>query len=384
MNFAPSERGAQISPFLVMEVMSQAAERIAEGKDVLHLEVGQPGTPAPQGALAAAKQAIDAQVLGYTVALGNYSLRERLAKHYSDWYGVSVDPAHIAITTGSSAGFTLSFLAAFNPGDKVLLTDPSYPCYRNILGALGIEVVRIPAGADTRYQIDADMLDEIPDLAGVVCASPSNPTGCVLPDSDLKRLAIACHERGIRLISDEIYHGLVYQGTVGTAAAYSPSAVIINSFSKYFSMTGWRIGWLLMPEDLRASIERLAANFFISAPGVSQTAAAAALDCLPELEGNKASYAKNRALLLDRLPKMGIDNIAPPDGAFYLYADISNLTNDTTAFCRSLLADTGVAITSGLDFAPDHGNRTIRISYCGQYADTLEAVDRMENWLQSR
>lgn len=382
MTFRPSSRGASISPFLVMDVMQRAAEREAAGGDVLHLEVGQPGTAAPKGAREAAKQAIDSDVLGYTLSLGITPLRERLAQHYSDWYGASLSPGRIAATTGSSAGFVLSFLAAFEPGDRVLLTDPSYPCYRNILTALGIEVVRIPAGMDTRYQIDAAMLDEVPNLAGVVCASPSNPTGSLLQPHALKRLAEACHERGIRLISDEIYHGLIYDQRSATAASYSDSAIIINSFSKYFSMTGWRVGWLVLPEDLIGAVERLAANFFISAPGVSQVAATAALDCTVELEANKARYAINRAMLLKRLPEIGIANFAPPDGGFYIYADIGDLTNDASGFCARLLDDTGVAMTSGLDFDPDRGNRTIRMSYCGAFDDLTEAMDRMGAWLQ--
>lgn len=382
MTFNPSNRGAAISPFMVMDVMDQAAEREAAGGDVLHLEVGQPGTPAPRGAREAAKRAIDADVLGYTVALGGMPLRERLSQHYQDWYGLTIAPERFAITTGSSGGFLLSFLAAFEPGDRVLLTDPSYPCYRNILSTLGIEVVRIPAGPDTRFQIDAGMLDSVPNLAGVVAASPSNPTGSLLQDHALKALAEACDARGIRLISDEIYHGLIYEGKAGCAAAYSDSAIVINSFSKYFSMTGWRIGWMIMPEELAGPVQRLAANFFISAPGVSQVAAMAALDCTAELEANKAVYAANRELLLKRLPEIGIGNIAPPDGAFYVYADVGDLTNDSIAFCRKLLNDTGVAITSGLDFDPDRGNRTIRLSYCGRRDDIAAAMDRMGDWLR--
>ena len=367
---------------MVMDVMNQAAAREAEGGEVLHLEVGQPGTAAPKGAREAAKHAIDTEVLGYTLALGIQPLRERLSQHYRDWYGLDIPPERIAVTTGSSGSFLLSFLASFQPGDRVMLTDPSYPCYRNILSALGVEVVRVPAGPDTRYQIDAGMLDGVADLAGVVAASPSNPTGSLLPDQKLKALAEACDARGIRLISDEIYHGLIYDGTAGCAAAYSDSAVVINSFSKYFSMTGWRIGWMIMPEDLASVIERLAANFFISPPGVSQVAALAAMDCTEELEANKAVYAANRELILKRLPEIGIGNIAPADGAFYVYADVGDRTNDSIAFCRDLLNDTGVAITSGLDFDPDRGNRTVRLSYCAARDDIAEAMDRMEEWLR--
>ena len=382
MVFQPSGRGAAVSPFRVMDVMIQAAEREAAGECVLHLEVGQPGTSAPAGAREAAKHAIDTEVLGYTLALGIQPLRERLAQHYREWYGLNIAPERFAVTTGSSGAFLLSFLAAFEPGDRVLLTDPSYPCYRNILSALGIEVIRIPAGPDTRYQIDAGMLDDVPNIAGVVAASPSNPTGSLLPDASLKALAEACDARGIRLISDEIYHGLVFEGTAGCAAAYSDSAIVINSFSKYFSMTGWRIGWMIMPEDLIGAIERLAANFFISAPGVSQAAALAAMDCGEELEANKAVYAANRELLLRRLPEIGISKIAPADGAFYVYADVGDLTNDSIAFSKRLLDETGVAVTSGLDFDPDRGNRTIRLSYCASQEDIDEALTRIGGWLK--
>jgi aspartate/methionine/tyrosine aminotransferase len=349
---------------------------------VLHLEVGQPGTSAPAGAREAAKRAIDTETLGYTLSLGITPLRERLAQHYQDWYGVSVPMDRIAVTTGSSAAFTMTFLAAFNPGDRVLLTDPSYPCYRNILDLLGIEVVRVPAGPDTGYQIDPAMLDDLPDLKGVICASPSNPTGALISAGKLKTLAEKCHERGIRLISDEIYHGLVYDGMAPTAAAYSDSAIVINSFSKYFSMTGWRVGWCVLPRDLVGDIDRMAANMFICVPAVSQAAALGALNSQAELEANKARYAANRKFMLDALPKIGIDKFAPPDGAFYIYADIGDLTNDSIGFCSRLLDETGVAITSGLDFDPDRGHRTVRMSYCASREDLELAVERMGDWLK--
>jgi aspartate/methionine/tyrosine aminotransferase len=384
MPFAPSSRSSAVAPFIVMNVMQQAADREAAGADVIHLEVGQPGTAAPRGAAAAARRAIDTDVLGYTLTLGIPGLRERICRHYQEWYGLGLPPGRIGVTTGSSAAFLLSFMASFDPGDRVLLTDPSYPCYRNILHALGIEVVRIPAGPDTRYQVDAAMLDDVQDLAGVVCASPSNPTGSLLSAPALKSLAEACDRRGIRLVSDEIYHGLVYDGVAASAAGYSDSAVVINSFSKYFSMTGWRVGWMVMPEDLVPAIERLAANFFISPPGVSQVAALAALDCADELEANKAVYAANRALLLDRLPKMGIDKLAPADGAFYIYADIGDRIEDSEAFAAQLLNEAGVAITPGIDFDPDRGHRTIRFSYCVSQQNVQMGLDRMEAWLQHR
>ena len=380
MTFAPAPR-SDIAAFMVMDVMTQAAACEARGDHVLHLEVGQPGTPAPRLAREAAKQAIDTDVLGYTLVFGIPALRERLARHYQDWYGLNLPVERIAVTTGSSAGFLLAFLASFSPGDRVLLTDPSYPCYRNILAALGCEVVRLPTGPETRYQMTADMLDSVPNLAGVVIASPSNPGGTVIAPDQLKAIAEACHARGIRLISDEIYHGLVFEGRADTAARYSPSAIIINSFSKYFSMTGWRIGWMIVPEDLKSAVERLAQNFFISSPGVSQVAALAALDAEEELEANKAVYAINRQIMLEGLPKMGLDKIAPPDGAFYIYADVSHLTNDSLAFCSRLLDETGVAVASGLDFDPDRGNHMIRFSYCITQPDVEQALERLSDWL---
>tara|TARA_R110002073_G_scaffold127241_3_gene272529 strand:- start:38 stop:985 length:948 start_codon:yes stop_codon:yes gene_type:complete len=308
-------------------------------------------------------------------------LRERLARHYQDWYGESIPVERIAVTTGSSAGFMLAFLASFSVGDRVLLTDPSYPCYRNILAALGCEVVRLPTGPETGYQMTAAMIDQVPNLAGVVVASPSNPTGSLLPPGELQAIAETCHARGIRLISDEIYHGLVFSGAAETAARYSSSAVVINSFSKYFSMTGWRVGWLVLPEDLVDAVGRLAQNFFISPPSVSQVAALGALDATEELEANRTMYAGNRQKMLEGLPSIGLTKLAPADGAFYVYADVGHLTNDSAGFCARLLDEAGVAITSGLDFDPDRGQRTVRFSYCIDPSDIEQALDRLSGWL---
>lgn len=380
MQFAPATR-SDIDPFMVMDVMTHAAACEARGDHVIHLEVGQPGTAAPKLAREAVKQAIDNEVLGYTLTFGIPPLRERIAQHYQDWYGLNVPVERIAVTTGSSAGFMLSFLACFQPGDRVLLTDPSYPCYRNILAAVGCEVVRVPTGPETRYQLTAAMLDQVPDLAGVVIASPSNPAGTVIEPCELKAIAETCHNRGIRLISDEIYHGLIFDGRAETAARYSESAIVINSFSKYFSMTGWRVGWMIVPEDLLTAIERLSTNLYISPPGVSQVAALAALDAREELEANKTVYAGNRQLMLDNLPGMGLGKIAPADGAFYIYADISHLTDDSLSFSKRMLDEAGVAAASGLDFDPDRGNQTIRFSYCITQPDIEQALERMGDWL---
>ncbi len=383
MRFAPAKR-SDISPFEVMQVMAQAAECEARGDHVLHLEVGQPSTPAPRLAREAAKRAIDGQVLGYTLPLGTAALRDRLAQHYRDWYAVDIPAHRIAVTTGSSGGFLLSFLASFSAGDKVLLTDPSYPCYRNILSAIGCEVVRLPSGPETNYQPTVEMLDRVSGLAGAVIASPSNPAGTMMSPVELKDFAVACHERGIRLISDEIYHGLVFDGQADTAARYSASAVVINSFSKYFSMTGWRIGWMVVPDDLVDAVQRLAQNFFISPPGISQVAGLAALDAGEECEANRAVYGRNRQLMLDRLPAMGFAKMAPANGAFYIYADVGHWTNDSKAFCAQLLDETGVAITPGLDFDPDRGHRTVRFSYCISQPEIEQALDRLAVWLARR
>jgi aspartate/methionine/tyrosine aminotransferase len=374
-----SQRG-QVPPFIVMDVLRAANQRQAAGADVIHLELGQPGTPAPAGALAAAREALDQEQLGYTEALGLVPLRERIAAHYHLHHGVTVDAERVVVTTGSSAGFVLSFLAAFDPGDRVALADPSYPAYRNILLALGIEPVGLPAGLETRYQPSVELLERAGPLDGLIVASPANPSGTMLEPAELQALAAYCRDRGIRLISDEIYHGITYDREAATALAYEDHAVVINSFSKYFSMTGWRIGWMIAPEDLMRSIECLKQNLFISAPTLSQHAAVAAFDCTVELDANVARYAQNRALLLDRLPAAGFDRLAPAEGAFYLYADVSHLTNDSEAFCRQMLDQTGVATAPGIDFDQARGRAHLRISYAGPTEEIERAVARLADW----
>ena len=375
-----STRG-QIPSFIVMDVLRAANERQAAGEDILHLELGQPATSAPQGAIEAAQAALVEQSLGYTEAFGLAPLRARIAEFYRLRYGVTVDPGRIVVTTGSSGGFVLSFLAAFNPGDRVALADPSYPAYRNILLALGIEPVALPAGIETRYQPSIELIERAGGtLDGLIVASPSNPSGTMLEPSELKALAAYCRDRGIRLISDEIYHGITYRREAATALAYDDQAMVINSFSKYFSMTGWRIGWLVAPDDLMRSIECLKQNLFISAPTLSQYAAIAAFDCTDELDRNVARYAENRALLLDRLPAAGFDRLAPAEGAFYLYADVSHLTNDSEAFCREMLDQTGVATAPGIDFDQARGRAYLRISYAGPTAEIEQAITRLAAW----
>ena len=376
-------RRGGVDPFIVMEVMRAANERVAAGGGVLHMEVGQPSSGAPQGAIAALKSALDSGPLGYTEAMGTPALRRRIARHYADVYGVSVPWERVAATTGSSAAFLLSFLAAFDPGDRVVLTDPSYPCYRNILGALGIEVVHVPVGPDTRFQPTPAVLDGVGgEIAGLVVASPSNPTGSMIRPAELAELTRYCDGRGIRLISDEIYHGITYGTEAATALATTGDAIVINSFSKYFSMTGWRIGWMVLPDSMVEAVERLSQNLFISPPSLAQVGALAAFDCSAELDANVARYARNRDILLEALPKAGIGSFAPPDGAFYLYADIGHLTNDSRAFCARMLAETGVAATPGIDFDGGRGARFMRFSFAGATEDMAEAARRIGDWLR--
>ena len=375
-----ARRGA-VPPFIAMEVLRDANERAARGENVLHLEVGQPSTSAPRGVIEAAKRALDRDQLGYTEALGIPPLRQRIARHYRDMHGVSVDPARVVVTTGSSGAFLLSFLAAFDPGDRVALAAPGYPAYRNILVALGITPVNLPTDADTRFQPTPALLDRIEGrIDGLIVASPSNPAGTMIDADSLRRLYDYCRARQVRLVSDEIYHGITYGMRPTTALALGDDAIVINSFSKYFSMTGWRIGWMIAPTDLLRPIECLAQNLFISPPTLPQIAASAAFDCGDELEANVRRYAENRVLLLRQLPRAGFDRLAPADGAFYIYADVSRLTNDSEEFCRRMLADAGVAATPGLDFDAERGHQFIRFSFAGSAADIATAAERLLEW----
>ncbi|MFQ5958860.1 MAG: pyridoxal phosphate-dependent aminotransferase [Alphaproteobacteria bacterium] len=374
-------RRGEIPPFLVMEVMRAAGEREAAGGDVLHLEVGQPSTSAPRGVIAAAKAALDREVLGYTDAFGLPELRAAIARHYRDFYRLDVPQTRIVVTTGASGAFVLAFLAAFDPGDRVVLALPGYPGYRHIVNALGIETVTIEAGADTRFQPSVELVESVEGkVDGLIVASPSNPAGTMLAPDRLARLARWCGERGIRLVSDEIYHGIAFGTETASAAAYSDDAIVVNSFSKYFSMTGWRLGWMVVPDDLLRAVESLAQNLFISPPTLAQHAAIAAFDCHDELDANVARYARNRALLLEELPKAGFVSLAPADGAFYIYADVSPLTNDSQDFCRRMLHDIGVAATPGVDFDPVRGHAFVRFSFAGSTEDMAEAARRLKGW----
>lgn len=377
-----SARAGCVSPFIVMEVMRAANERQAAGGDVLHLEIGQPSTGAPRGVVEAAKRALDGHALGYTDALGLPALREAIARWYRDRFRVSVDPGRVVVTTGSSGAFLLGFLAAFDAGDRVALAAPGYPAYRNILTAFGIEPVELPAGPETRFQPTVELLEALDrPVKGLIVASPSNPAGTMLDRAELKRLHDWCAARGVWMVSDEIYHGIQY-GTVeaATALEFGDRALVVNSFSKYFSMTGWRLGWMVVPEGLLRPVECLAQNLYISPPAISQFAAVAAFDCIDELDGHVAHYARNRAVLLEELPKAGFTRLAPADGAFYVYADVSEMTDDSEAFCRRLLHDTGVAITPGVDFDPARGHRFVRFSFAGSERDLVEAARRIGAW----
>jgi aspartate/methionine/tyrosine aminotransferase len=381
-------KGAEAPPFLVMDVIAAANARAAAlppgAPGVIRMEVGQPGTGAPRGAAEAAIRALSAGTpMGYTEALGLPSLRARIARHYVDKHRLAVPPARIAVTVGASGAFPLAFLAAFDPGDRVAMAAPFYPPYANILTALGMVPLLLPCDATTRFQPTVAMLERLdPPPAGLIVASPCNPAGTMLSPAELSSIAAWCHGNGVRLISDEIYHGLSY-GTVAesTAAAFE-SAVVVNSFSKYFSMTGWRIGWLVLPEDLTRPVERLAQNLFISAPHVAQIAAEAAFGCTEELEANKERYARARAALLEGLPRAGLDRIAAADGAFYLWCDIGHLTNDSPAFCARMLEGAAIAATPGIDFDRGRGARFLRLSYCGPEAEMAEAPDRLASWLR--
>ncbi|HEV8678968.1 MAG TPA: aminotransferase class I/II-fold pyridoxal phosphate-dependent enzyme [Stellaceae bacterium] len=380
MKLRPSSRGL-VPPFIAMDVLRDALAREAAGHSVIHLEVGQPGTPAPRAVLDAARAALEDDRIGYTDSLGIAPLREAIAQHYREQYGIAVEPGEIAVTTGSSAAFQLAFIAAFEPGDRVALAAPGYPAYRNILAALGLEPVLIEVGENAHYQPNPELLADAGDLAGLIVASPANPTGTMIPADDLARLAGWCRERGIRLVSDEIYHGITYETAPQTARAFGREAIVVNSFSKYYSMTGWRLGWMVVPPDLARSVECLAQNFYVSPPALSQLAALAAFSCRAELDGHVARYRTNRDRLIATLTKAGLSRFAPAEGAFYLYVDVSALTGDSLTFCRRMLEETGVATTPGRDFDPIHGDKWLRLSFAGSTEDIAEAASRLADWL---
>jgi len=376
-----ASRRSDIGSFMVMDVMVEAAKKEAAGDKVIHMEVGQPATPAPKAARDAAAQAMKHSTLGYTTALGIPELRERIAMQYKQWYGLDVAPSRIIVTGGSSAAFVLAFLTLFDVGDKVAVPSPGYPCYRQILTALGQQPHIVETGPATRWMPTIDQLDAVAtEIQGLLLASPANPTGTMLEPERLAAIAELCKRRKIWLISDEIYHGLTYEMPAQTALAHSDQAIAINSFSKYFSMTGWRIGWMVIPEQLVATVERLAQNFYICPPAISQIAALGAFDGYEELESNIAVYKTNRNLLLQEFPRIGFDQIAPADGAFFLYCDVSRYTDDSLSFAQQMLEETGVAATSGIDFDAARGNRFMRFSFSGSTELLSEGIDRLSKW----
>jgi aspartate/methionine/tyrosine aminotransferase len=380
----PSAR-SDVPPFIVMDVMAAAARIEAEGGRVIHMEVGQPAAPAPATAIAAAKAALDTGDIGYTEALGLPALRRRIAGHYQEHYGLAIDPARVVVTTGSSAGFILAFLTMFEAGDRIAVACPGYPPYRHILTALGCEPVLIELSAETRWELTVDALlaaHRKTPLAGVLVASPANPTGTMMHPEHLRDLIQAAEGEGIRFISDEIYHGLDYAFPAETAARISERALVINSFSKYFCMTGWRIGWMVVPEAMVRPVERLQQNLAISVPTLAQYAATAAFEGRAEMDVVKHGYEENRQILVDGLPRAGITSFLPVDGAFYLYANVADFTDDSLAFAQRMLEEAGVAATPGIDFDPIDGRHYIRFSYARSAADMREAMERISAWLK--
>ncbi|MFZ4608108.1 MAG: aminotransferase class I/II-fold pyridoxal phosphate-dependent enzyme [Caulobacter sp.] len=373
---------AQIEPFHAIAISRLAHELKAAGRSIIHMEFGQPSTGAPKAAIAAAHHVLDTDGMGYWESP---ALRARIAKHYQDQYGVTVESDRIILTCGASPALVLALLSAFSPGDRVALARPGYVAYRNTLKALRMEPVEIACGPESRYQLTAAHLAALdPPPAGVILASPANPTGTIIEADELAAIAMVCRERGIRIVSDEIYHGLSYIGPCRSILEFEPTALVVNSFSKYFSMVAWRLGWLLAPRDLVASARAYVGNLFLTAPSLSQHAGLAAMDAVDELEGHVEVYRSNRAILLAALPSLGLADIAPPDGAFYIYASVAHLTDDSLALAMELLRDTGVALASGVDFDPVEGRRFIRISFAVSTAEVEEALTRLRPWFAAR
>ena len=377
-----SRRGA-VDPFIVMDVMEAARQAEADGRHIIHMEVGQPGTAAPAAARAALAQAMQTDALGYTVALGLPALRARIARLYGDWYDVDLDPSRVIVTPGSSGAFLLAFTALFEAGDRVAIGAPGYPSYRQILRALSLEPIDIQTADENRLQpVPADLAGL--DFAGLMVASPANPTGTMLDRAAMSALIDLCADRGAAFISDEIYHGIEYEARAVTALELTDETYVINSFSKYFSMTGWRVGWMVVPPDHVRLVERLAQNMFICPPHASQVAALAAMDCVDELESNMDVYRANRQMMIEGLPRAGFTRFAPPDGAFYVYVDVSAFTSDSRALARKILDEAGVAVTPGLDFDPQRGHQTLRFSYARASADIAEGLTRLRRFMAAR
>jgi len=384
MPLLPPASRSDAPPFIVMDVMAASADLEAQGRDIVHMEVGQPGSPAPKPALAAARAALAHGRLAYTEALGKRSLRERIARHYGEEYNVDIPASRVMVTTGSSGAFNLALLAAFDPGARIALPRPGYPAYRNLMGALGLKAVEITAGPDSNYILTAEAIAKAhrqEKLSGVLIASPANPTGTITPAGELERIIRFCEDAGIRFISDEIYHGLVYQGRAETAARFSPDVITVNSFSKYYCLSGWRIGWMVLPENLVRPVERLSQSLFISVSEISQIAAEAAMDAREELDQVAQIYARNRALVVPALNALGLSDVAPADGAFYVYGSIAKWSNDSFDFSKRMLNEAGVAATPGHDFDTLKGAHTVRFSLAASEDRIAEGVRRLETWL---
>lgn len=376
-------RRSSVDPFIVMDVMEAARQAESAGRHIIHMEVGQPGTGAPRQATDALAKAMQQDAMGYTVSLGLPALRQRIAKLYGDWYNVDLNPDRVVVTPGSSGAFILAFTALFDTGDRVGIGAPGYPSYRQILSALDLQPVDILTAPENRLQPVACELKG-QNLAGLMVASPANPTGTMLNKAAMSELIDAAAAQGASFISDEIYHGIEYEAKAVTALEITDEAYVINSFSKYFSMTGWRVGWMVVPEDHVRVIERISQNMFICAPHVSQLAALAAMDATDELEANMAVYRANRALMIKGLPQAGFSKISPPDGAFYVYADVSEMTDNSRAFAAEILEQAGVAVTPGLDFDPVRGHQTLRFSYARSTEDIVEGLERLKAFMQAR
>ena len=371
-----------IDPFYAIGVSRLAHRLKSEGRSIIHMEFGQPSTGAPRAAIAEAHRVLDADPMGYWESP---ALRERIARHYAERYGLPVDPDRVILTCGASPGLVLALTSGFEPGDRVAMAGPGYVAYRNVARALHLEPVEIPCGPEARFQLTAAALDALdPAPAAVIVASPANPTGTIITPDELQAIAEVCRRRGIRCISDEIYHGLSYVEPARSMLEFLPDAIVINSFSKYFSMVAWRLGWIVAPDDLLARARACVGNLFLTAPSLSQHAGLVAMDCREELEGHLQTYRANRALLLDALPDLGLRSIAPPDGAFYVYADVGHLTDDSLGFCEGLLRDTGVATAPGVDFDPVEGRRFIRFSFAVSTAEVREALDRLKPWFAAQ
>ena len=373
---------AKIDPFRAIAVSGLAHRLKAEGRSVIHMEFGQPSTGAPPAAIAAAHHVLDTDPMGYWESP---ELKDRIVKHYADWYGVEIKPTQIILTNGASPGLVMALNMSFNPGDRIAFARPGYVAYRNNCRALHLEPVEVPCGEAERYQMTAKALAALdPAPKGLILASPANPTGTIIPREELAAIAEVCRERGIIIISDEIYHGISYGMDTPSMLEVEPQALVVNSFSKYWSMAGWRLGWLIVPESGIDAARARMGNLFLTPPCLAQHAGLVAMDCTAELEANIATYARNRELLLDALPALGLARIAPPDGAFYIYADVSDYTDDALEFCQQLLLDTGVATAPGIDFDPVEGNHFIRISFAVSTPLIEEAIRRMIPWFAAR